>query len=68
MRLTAFVLAGAASLIAVAGGVVTGFVLFFLSDLVLALGYSTNLPTILAAWTPACASTLLALAALPAPP
>ncbi|MGE4014496.1 MAG: LptF/LptG family permease [Alphaproteobacteria bacterium] len=52
------------ALIAVAGGVVTGFVLFFLSDLVLALGYSTNLPTLLAAWTPACASTLLALAAL----
>lgn len=51
-------------LFAVAGGIATGFVLFFLSDLVLALAHSTRLPPIFAAWAPPLASALIGLAAL----
>lgn len=35
------------------GGVLTGFLLHFLSDVVFALGLSANIPIALAAWTPA---------------
>ena len=45
-------------------GVLAGFLLFFLSDLVLALGLSSAIPVALAAWTPAGASSLLGLAML----
>jgi lipopolysaccharide export system permease protein len=51
-------------LFAVAGGIATGFVLFFLSDLVLALAHSTRLPPMLAAWAPALASSMIGLAVL----
>ena len=48
----------------VAGGVFAGFVLFFLSDLVFALGLSGKIPAVLAAWSPAGVSTLLGLSLL----
>ncbi|BBK41726.1 LPS export ABC transporter permease LptG [Allostella vacuolata] len=35
------------------GGVLTGFLLHFLSDVVFALGLASNIPIALAAWTPA---------------
>ena len=41
------------------GGIATGFVLFFLSNLVAALGQATTIPVVLAAWAPAVVSTLL---------
>ncbi len=53
---------GTAALIG--GGVLFGFLLFFLSDVVLALGLSASIPAILAAWTPAGFSLLLGLAAM----
>ena len=34
------------------GGVISGFLLYFLSDVVFALGLSAKVPVILAAWTP----------------
>lgn len=48
----------------VAGGVVSGFMLFFISDIVLALGLSATIPAILAAWTPAGVSSMLGAAML----
>src|SRR5690606_783049 len=35
------------------GGVLAGFLLHFLSDVVFALGLAGNIPIVLAAWTPA---------------
>jgi len=54
----------AAVLLAVAGGISAGFVLFFVSDLVLALAHSTGVPPILAAWAPALATAFLGITAL----
>jgi len=48
----------------IGSGVMFGFLLFFLSDIVLALGLSASIPAALAAWTPAGFSLLLGLAAL----
>ena len=48
----------------IAGGVMTGFVLYFFSDIVFALGLSDSIPVILAAWTPSGVATLLGLATL----
>ena len=48
----------------VAGGVLVGFVLYFLSDVVHAMGLSGNVPVVLAAWAPAGVVTLLGLSAL----
>ncbi len=48
----------------VAGGILAGFVLFFMTDLALALGLSGKIPPLLAAWTPAGVSALLGLALL----
>ena len=48
----------------VLGGLLTGFLLFFVSDLVLALGLSGKLPPVLAAWTPAVIFSLLGVAGL----
>ena len=48
----------------VAGGVFTGFVLYFFSDLVFALGLSDSIPVTLAAWTPSGVATLLGIAML----
>ena len=44
------------------GGILTGFILFFLSDVIFALGLRENIPVILAAWTPSGISLLLGLA------
>ena len=38
--------------IMIVGGVASGFILYFLSDIVFALGLSAKLPVMLAAWTP----------------
>lgn len=48
----------------ITGGVLTGFVLYFFSDIVFALGQSDNIPVVLAAWTPSGVATLLGLAML----
>jgi len=53
---------GAAMMIA--GGVACGFALYFLSDVVFALGLSATIPVALAAWTPAGVSMLLGLSLL----
>ena len=43
----------------IAGGIAAGFLLYFLSDVVFALGLSATIPVSLAAWTPAGVSWLL---------
>ena len=48
----------------IAAGVMTGFVLYFFSDIVFALGLSDSIPVTLAAWTPSGVATLLGLATL----
>jgi lipopolysaccharide export system permease protein len=48
----------------VAGGVLAGFLLYFVSDVVYALGLSASVPVVLAAWTPAGVSTLLGVSML----
>ena len=48
----------------VSGGVLTGFILYFFSDVVFALGLSDSIPVTLAAWTPSGVTTLLGLAML----
>lgn len=53
---------GAAALAVV--GIGAGFVLFFVSNLVGALGQSASIPIILAAWSPAGVSTLLGVSML----
>jgi lipopolysaccharide export system permease protein len=45
--------------IIIAGGVATGFVIYFASDVVYALGLSARLPALLAAWSPAAVGCLL---------
>ena len=50
--------------ILVTGGVLAGFILYVISDIVLALGLSAIIPPILAAWTPAGVSTLIGLSLL----
>jgi lipopolysaccharide export system permease protein len=48
----------------IASGVLTGFILYFFSDIVFALGLSDSIPVTLAAWTPSGVATLLGLATL----
>ena len=48
----------------VAGGVFTGFALYFFSDVVLALGLSDSIPIVLAAWSPSGVAMLLGLTTL----
>lgn len=48
----------------ITSGVLTGFVLYFFSDIVFALGLSDSIPVTLAAWTPSGVATLLGLATL----
>lgn len=43
----------------IAAGVASGFALYFLSDVVFALGLSSTIPIVLAAWTPAGVTWLL---------
>ena len=50
--------------IVLAAGIGAGFLLFFLSDVVFALGLSARVPIVLAAWTPAGVATLLGLSML----
>ena len=50
--------------ILVTGGVLAGFLLYVISDIVLALGLSAKIPPVLAAWTPAGISTLIGLSLL----
>lgn len=45
-------------------GVLAGFLLYFLSNFVFALGLSARIPVILAAWTPAGVSMMLGVATL----
>lgn len=53
---------GAVFLIAL--GVFTGFLIYFMSDVVFALGLASTIPIFLAAWSPAGASMLFGLAML----
>ncbi|MDF2368105.1 LPS export ABC transporter permease LptG [Sneathiella sp.] len=46
----------------VLGGITTGFVFYFMTDIIYALGLSGNLPIIFSAWIPAVAITLFGLA------
>lgn len=48
----------------VAAGVFTGFVLYFFSDVVFALGLSESIPVTLAAWAPSGVASMLGLAML----
>jgi lipopolysaccharide export system permease protein len=48
----------------VLAGIITGFLLFVLNDLVLALGLAESIPIRLAAWTPAVTSLLIGTATL----
>lgn len=48
----------------VLGALGGGFILFFITDLSVALGRAGNLPVMLAAWAPAAISTLLGIALL----
>jgi lipopolysaccharide export system permease protein len=50
--------------IMIVGGVGTGFLLYFLSDVVFALGLSSTIPVALAAWTPAGVCLLLGVTLL----
>ena len=46
------------------GGLFFGFFYYFMSDVVFALGLSSRIPEVLAAWTPATVTTLLGAASL----
>lgn len=50
--------------VAVTGAVFCGFILYFVTDVIYALGLSSSIPTLLAAWTPAGVSVLLGLSVL----
>jgi len=52
------------TVILIALGVFIGFFVYFLSDVVFALGLTASIPILLAAWSPAGASLLLGLAML----
>lgn len=43
-------------------GVICSFLLYFMSDVIHAMGLSANLPVIMAAWSPAALATMLAMA------
>ena len=51
--------AAAAPTLMIVGGVASGFLLYFLSDIVFALGLSATIPVTLAAWTPTGVSRIL---------
>ncbi|MGI9421539.1 MAG: LPS export ABC transporter permease LptG [Geminicoccaceae bacterium] len=50
--------------ILVAGGLITGFAFYILSDVIFALGLSSRLPPAMAAWTPAGIAILLGVTTL----
>ena len=45
--------------IMVMAGILTGFLLFILNDIVIALGLTEALPAAMAAWSPACVALLI---------
>jgi lipopolysaccharide export system permease protein len=45
-------------------GVVAGFLLYFLSDIIFALGLSAKVPVLLAAWTPTAVSMIFGVTML----
>jgi lipopolysaccharide export system permease protein len=49
------------TLVLVVAGIAAGFLLYFISNLVAALGQNASIPVALAAWTPAGVSTLVAI-------
>jgi lipopolysaccharide export system permease protein len=51
-------------LIRLVGGVVSGFVFYFFSKVIYALGLSSTLPVVLAAWTPAAVTSLFGISVL----
>jgi len=50
--------------IVILGGVLTGFLLYFVSNIVFALGLSGGIPIVLSAWAPASVTLLLGIAVL----
>ena len=48
----------------VVSGIGTGFLLYFLSDVVYALGVSSKLPVVIAAWSPALITSFLGISVL----
>ena len=52
------------SFLIITSGILAGFVLYFFSDLVFALGLSNSLPVVLAAWAPSGIASLLGMSAL----
>ena len=48
----------------IAGGILTGFILYFFSDVVFALGLSDSIPITLAAWSPSGVANLLGISML----
>jgi lipopolysaccharide export system permease protein len=48
----------------IVSGVLAGFVIYVLSNLVFALGLSAKLPVVMAAWTPAVVTLMLGVAIL----
>ena len=48
----------------IAGGVLTGFIIYFFSDVVFAMGLSNSLPITLAAWAPSGVANLLGFSLL----
>jgi|TARA_A100001037_G_scaffold291621_1_gene305920 lipopolysaccharide export system permease protein len=53
---------GAAVILAL--GIGTGFLLYFLSDVIYALGVSSKIPVVMSAWSPALITSFLAIAVL----
>ena len=48
----------------IVSGIGTGFLLYFLSDVVYALGVSSKVPILMAAWSPALITSFLGIAVL----
>ena len=48
----------------IVGGISIGFVFFFVTRIVHAIGLSTEIPVVMAAWSPAIAMSLFGLATL----
>ena len=54
----------AAAPLVIGGGVLVGFLFYFFSDVVFALGLTNRIPVIMAAWTPSVAASLFGIGAL----
>ena len=48
----------------IVSGIGTGFLLYFLSDVIYALGVSSKLPVVMAAWSPAVVASFLGISVL----